>query len=139
VKPLPMEMNITLYQALSPLQLAALIRADWRHIEPGRGGELFTCLKLHQCYAEMVARQWQLPSHGAGYVVRILLPATALKRFQPETVAYEEHVEYRLPVSELGALSKRLLQPLELVSAFVTQQHSYSIPAGSEPLRSLVG
>lgn len=138
MKPMPLEMNISLYQALSPLQLAALIRADWRHIEPGRGGERFTCLKVNQCYAEMVARQWQLPSHGAGYVARIQLPMHALKRFDPETVAYEEHVEYRVPVGELAALSERLLQPLELVSAFVTQ-HSYSIPSGTEPLRSLVG
>lgn len=138
MKPMPVEMTISLYQALSPVQLAALIRADWRHIEPGRGGERFIGLKLNQCYAEMVARQWHLPSHGAGYVARIQLPGSALKRFELETVAYEEHLEYRLPVEELGALSQRLLQPLELVSAFVTQ-HSYSIPPGTEPLRSLVG
>ena len=138
MKRTPIEMNISLYQALSPLQLAALIRADWRHIEPGRGGERFTCLKLNQCYAEMIARQWQLPSHGAGYVARIQLPYSALKRFELDTVAYEEHMEYRVPVGELQALSRRLLQPLELVSAFVTQ-HSYSIPQGTEPLRSLVG
>ncbi len=137
MKPIALNINISLYQALSPLQLAALIRADWRRIEPGQGGERFTCLKLNQCYAEMVARQWQLPSHGAGYVVRIQLPVSALKRFQPETVAYEEHVEYRVPVGELEGLSRRLLKPVELVSAFVTQ-HSYSIPEGKTPLCSLV-
>lgn len=137
MKPTTLSAHVSLYQAISPLQLAALIRADWGHIEPGGGGERFACLKLNQCYAEMVARQCQLSSHGAGYVVRIQLPASALRRFQPETVAYEEHLEYRLPVGELESLSQRLLKPLELVSAFVTQ-HSYSIPEGQAPLGSLI-
>ena len=38
--------TIAVYKAMSPQQLAALIRADWRRIEPGQGGERFCYLKL---------------------------------------------------------------------------------------------
>lgn len=138
MKPLQHRETIALYQALSPQQLAALICADWRCIEPGWGGEHFIYLKLCQRYAEMMARQWQLPLHGAGYVVRIVLPVEVIGQYDLETVAYEEHLEYRLPVTELAAVNCHLLGDIQPVSAFFVQ-HSYSIPLSTRPLASLIG
>jgi len=127
MKILPHRPMLALYQTLSPVQLAALERADWRRIEPGQGGEFFCYLKLRQRYAEMIARQWAVPVHGAGYVVRLLLPESALAGFDLETVAYREHLEYRVPTCELPALSSQLVGPVRLVSVF-REQHSYSVP-----------
>lgn len=138
MKPLQYMETIALYQALSPQQLAALIRADWRCIEPGWGGEHFIYLKLCQRYAEMIARQWEVPLHGAGYVVRLVLPADVIRQYDLETVAYEEHLEYRLPVAEVAAVNRHLVGEVQPVSAFLDRQ-SYSIPLGSRPLASLMG
>jgi hypothetical protein len=130
--------TVALYQAMSPQQLAALIRADWRRLEPGQGGEHFFFLKLNQRYAEMIARQWGVPMHGAGYVVRLILPAHIMESYDLASVAYEEHLEYCVPVCELQEFNKHLLGEVSVVSAF-TGQHNYSIPAGSRPLVSLMG
>ena len=136
--PLPYRETIALYQALSPQQLAALIRDDWRRIEPGWGGEHFIYLKVCQRYAEMIARQWQVPLHGAGYVVRLELPVEVIRQYDMETVAYEDHLEYRLPVSEVATVNRHLVGEVEPVSAFLDKQ-SYSIPRGTRPLASLMG
>ena len=138
MKPLQHRETIALYQALSPKQLAALIRADWRRIEPGWGGEHFVYLKLCQRYAEMIARQWEVPLHGAGYVVRVILPADIVGQYDLETVAYEEHLEYCLPVGELKSINNHLLGDVRPVSAFLNNQ-SYSIPLSTRPLSSLIG
>lgn len=132
MKPVVCQRSCTLYQALSPCQFTALVRADWRRIEPGRGGELFCYLKLQQRYAEMIARQRLVPESGAGFVVRLTLPEEALLGFELETVAYEEHLEYRVPVPALPALSLHLQGAVRLVSVF-REQHSYSVPAQSAP------
>ena len=137
MKPLPHRETITLYQALSPRQLAALIRADWRRIEPGWAGEQFIYLKLCQRYAEMIARQSEVPLHGAGYVVRLVLPAAVLGHYQLETVAYEDHLEYRLPIDELQEVNRHLIGDVKPVSAFLNNE-SYSIPSGTRPLASLI-
>jgi hypothetical protein len=137
MKPLPHRETITLYQALSPRQLAALIRADWRRIEPGWAGEQFIYLKLCQRYAEMIARQSEVPLHGAGYVVRLVLPAVVIGQYQLETVAYEDHLEYRLPVTELQEVNRHLVGEVQPISAFLNNQ-SYSIPRGCRPLASLI-
>jgi len=134
----PFHNTQAVYQAIGPKQLAALIRADWRRIEPGWGGEHFTYLKQQQRYAEMIARQWEVPLHGAGYVVRIVLPEDALRQYDLETVAYEEHLEYRVPSCELVELSNELVGAVQPVAAFMDRQ-SYSIPLGSRPLASFIG
>lgn len=138
MKSLSHQATIAVYQTLSPAQLAALIDNKWRTIEPGHEGEHFCYLKLQQRYAEMVARQWTVPVYGAGYVARLILPTRALANYDLETVAYAEHLEYRVPVVELRLLSAQLPGRLELVCA-CHQHQSYSIPPGSAPLRSLIG
>jgi len=130
--------TLAVYQTLCPEQLAALDRAAWRRIEPGRGGEHFCYLKLQQRYAEMVARQWEVPVHSAGYVVRLVLPRRALEEYDLESVAYEDHLEYRVPVCELPRLQAQLVGAARLVAAF-REQHSYSIPESRAPLTALMG
>lgn len=138
MKPSPFRATQALYQAVSPQQLASLISADWRRIEPGWGGEQFIYLKLHQRYAEMIARQWEVPLHGAGYVLRIVLPEDIVRQYDLETVAYEEHLEYRVPVAELDYLSAQLVGSVQPVAAFMDRE-SYSIPLGTRPLAGLIG
>ena len=86
----------------------------------------------------MIARQWEVPLHGAGYVVRLVLPAEVIRQYDLETVAYEEHLEFRLPVGELSQVNRHLVGDVQPVSAFLDRQ-SYSIPVGSRPLASLMG
>ncbi len=129
---------LPLYQTLSPSQLASLSRDGWQQIEPGCSGELFCSLKLKQRYAEMIARKWMVPEHGAGYVARLLLPLHVLDAYPLETVAYEEHLEYCIPVDELPRLSRHLIGEVRLVSAFREYQ-SYSIPRNAAPLAALMG
>ena len=138
MKPIALRHTVAVYQAVGPQQLAALIRTDWRCIEPGWAGEHFTYLKQRQRYAEMIARQWEVPLYGAGYVVRLVLPEDALRQYDLEPVAYAEHLEYRVPSCELRTLSRELVGAIQPVAAFMDRE-SYSIPLGSRPLASLIG
>ena len=130
--------RLALYQAIGPQQLAALIRTDWRCLEPGRIGEHYCFLKLEQRYAEMIARQSLLPLYGRAYVARLELPGETLGAFPLESIAYEEHLEYRVPCSALGDLGRALLGRVRVVSVF-REQHSYSVPAGARLPARLVG
>ena len=130
--------TLTLYQAVNPQQLAGIVKKAWRGIELGADGEQFCFLKLSQCYAEMIARQWDVPIYGAGYVMRLTVPAQIMQQYDLQTVAYEEHLEYCVPRSELPHINASLLEEVQVVSAFVNQ-HSYSIPLGTKPLSGLIG
>jgi hypothetical protein len=129
--------TVVVYQTLSPGQLAVLEGSDWRCISPGQGGEYFCYLKLQQRYAEMIARQWVVPVHGAAWVVRLTLPLEALAKYDLVSVAYEEHLEYQVPVAELHRLGSQLVGEAQVVATF-RQQHSHSVPAGARPLAALM-
>lgn len=121
--------HVTLYQAISPQQLAILIDNGWQSINRHASADRFCFLKLHQRYAEMIARQALLPAEGAAYVVRMELPRQVLGAYALKTIAYEEHLEYQIPVESLPFLSNRLIGKVHIVAAF-HDQHSYSVPLG---------
>ena len=126
----PLE-TTTLYLAIGPQQLAALARADYRRIEPGEGGELLVLFKLHQRYAEMVARQRILPRDGLAYVLELQVASEAMLDFELGTVAYREHLEYLVPVAALELINRFLTGPVRLVSRFRPGE-SFSVPALSD-------
>ncbi|MEM1112916.1 MAG: hypothetical protein AAGI11_13480 [Pseudomonadota bacterium] len=116
-----------LYLAMGPLQLSRLVASDYRRIEPGDSGELLVLFKLHQRYAELVARQRLLPRYGEAFVVSIVVPPSALGDYALSTVAYEEHLEYLVPVDALAPLSQCMQGRACVVSRFLPGQ-SYSVP-----------
>ena len=124
----PLE-TTTLYLAIGPRQLAALASSDYRCIEPGEGGELLVLFKLHQRYAEMVARQRLLPRYRAAWVVALDLPRAYLQHFGLSTVAYEEHLEYLVPVDKLADLSQHLAGAIAVVTAFRPGEATSIIPS----------
>ncbi|MBA6412838.1 hypothetical protein H2508_06915 [Parahaliea sp. F7430] len=130
--------NLVVYQALCPEQFSALRRGCWRRIESGRDGERFCYLKLQQHYAEMVARRRLLPVHGAGFVVRLHLPRRVLDQYKLETVAYDEHLEYRVPVVDLPRVQAHLVSDVKLVASFRESQH-FHLPRAAAPLAALMG
>ena len=119
----------TLYQAIDPQQLHTLVDNNWQRLAPAGGDEKFCLLPVRQRHAEMIARQLLLPARGAAYVIRLELPSHQLSAYPLETVAYEEHLEYRVPVASMEKVSDSLLGAVQLVCVF-RDQHSYSVPWG---------
>ena len=124
----PLE-TTTLYLAIGPQQLAALASTGYRCIEPGGRGELLVLFKLTQRYAEMVARQRILPKEGEAWVVRLEVGTAALEGIELSTVAYDEHLEYLVPVASLACLNAQLRGPVAVVSRFLPGE-SFSLTGG---------
>ncbi len=134
--PMPDHQAVSLYQAIDPGQLTQLARSGWRSLPPA-SHLFYSLLKLHQRYAEMVARQRLLPRHGAAYVVRLDLPRQALRGYELQTVAYEEHLEYRVPGAELHSLCAHLVGEVQVVSAFRERQ-AWSLARGFRPAAAML-
>ncbi len=110
--------TVTLYKALSPVQLARVIDAGWRAFPAAEPGQRVFAPKLHRDYAEMLARQLEALQHNAGYVVRFHLARDFLRDYPVETIGYCEQEEYRIPVSRLMCLNRAIVGRIELLSGF---------------------
>lgn len=117
-----MRIGTTLYKSLSPVQLAQVVSLGWRAFPAMDDDQQIFAPKLHQAYAEMLARQLEMAHFQAGYVVRFTLGNDFLQRFTPVSVAYREHEEYRIPVRSLAELNRAIVGRIELVSGFAVDK-----------------
>lgn len=120
-----MDSIITLFKSLSPAQLAAVVASDWRQFLQEAPQQTIFYPKMYVGYAEQIAKQWNAPQYSAGYVVGFTMPRTFMDRYETQTIAYEEHREYKIPVAELNVFNSHIQGRIRVVSAFAaTDEHS---------------
>lgn len=117
-----MNRDIVLYKSLTPVQFAAVIRSGWRGFAVDSPEQKIFYPKLRLEYAEMIARMFNLAHYSAAYVVRFRLPLCFLQRYEIQSVAYEAHREYKIPVEDLEVMNQQILGRIEVVSAFCDEQ-----------------
>lgn len=119
---------ITLYKPLTPQQLAVVITSGWRTFVPEFPEQTHFFAKLHQRYAELIARMWCVSQYSAGYVAVFEVEDWFIGQYDIVTIAYEEHREYQIPIEDLDSLNRHIVGPIDVISAFQadlsTQNHS---------------
>lgn len=76
-------------------------------------------------YSEQIAKQWNARQYSAGYAVGFTMPGTFMDRYETQTIAYEEHREYKIPVAELDVFNSHIQGRIRVAAAFAeTNEHS---------------
>ena len=110
--------GVVLYQSLTPAQFSAMIGSGWQGFMAGSSEQKLFYPKLCLAYAEMIARLFNVAHYSAAYVVQFRLPVFFLERYPIQSVAYEAHREYRIPIADLAILNRHILGRIEIVSTF---------------------
>jgi len=132
--------TVKLYAPVSPHQLAKVINTGWQDFFLCSDEQKYFFPKLHQGFAEMLARQWEAKVYSAGYVVCLDIRCAFINQFPLETVAYEEHLEYRIPSNFLDQFNQSLVSKIQLLSAFEGVVKGIDESDQREPvLRQVVG
>ena len=118
-----MDHTLTLFKSLSPEQLAAVVVSDWRCFSPEAPEQKIFYPKLYLAYAEQIAKWWNAPQYSAGYVVCFTMAKAFMARYETQTVAYEEHREYRIPIAELNFFNRNIQGRIRVLSAFTAINH----------------
>lgn len=113
--------DITLYQSLTPVQFAAVVRSGWRGFSAGAAEQKIFYPKLRLAYAEMIARAFNVKHYSAAYVVQFRLPLRFLQHYSIQSIAYEEHREYSIPMADLAKMNRHIIGSIEVVSAFLDE------------------
>jgi hypothetical protein len=123
-----MSFYIRLYKSLTPTQFDAVMRSGWRAFSAESPEQKIFYPKLRREYAEMIARVFNLPHYKAAYVVQFKVSAQFMARYEIQSVAYEEHNEYKIPIEELPLLNSNLIGNIEVVSSFAAQNDERQPP-----------
>jgi hypothetical protein len=109
---------VTLWRPVGPQELE-LIRATGMRAFPPRLPEqpIFYPVLTEQ-YAIKIARDWNVPASGRGYVTRFRVEKEFLDRYDIQEAGGRDHREYWIPAEDLGQFNTAIIGEIEIVAEF---------------------
>jgi len=73
---------------------------------------------LSEEYAIKIARDWNVPRSGNGYVTRFRVLKSFLERYAIQEVGGRSHLEYWIPAEELPEFNAAIVGEIEVAAEF---------------------
>ena len=73
---------------------------------------------LSEEYAVKIARDWNVPANGSGYVTRFRMQREFLQRYQLHEAGGLDHLEYWIPAEDLASFNAALVGDIEIIAEF---------------------
>ena len=113
-----MSTTTTLYRPVGPKELALIEAAQWQAFPPRLPDQPIFYPVLNEEYAIQIARDWNVPASGTGFVTRFAVRNDFLTRYEIQTVGGREHRELWVPAEELPEFNANIIGPIEVIASF---------------------
>ena len=107
-----------LYRPVGPKELALIAASGYREFPPRLPEQPIFYPVLNEHYARQIARDWNVPASGAGFVVRFALQKDCADRYPVRTVGGSMHQELWVPAEELAAMNQHIVGLIEVIAEF---------------------
>jgi len=109
---------ITLWRPTGPDELALVEASGWREWPPRLPSQPIFYPVLNEDYATRIARDWNVPASGSGYVTRFKVRRSFLDNYEVHQVGGQTILEYWIPADDLPALNASIVGEIELVAEY---------------------
>ncbi|MFF7991378.1 ADP-ribosylation/crystallin J1 [Kitasatospora xanthocidica] len=116
--PVPTPPTTTLWRPTGPQELALVEAADWRAWPPRLPDQPIFYPVLNEDYAIRIARDWNVPASGVGYVTRFKVETDFLARYPVRQAGGRTILELWVPAEELDEFNRHLVGRIEVVHEF---------------------
>ena len=110
--------TVTLWRPVGPEELALIHQAGMRAFPPRLPEQPIFYPVLSEEYAVKIARDWNVPASGAGYVTRFNVRREFLDHYEPQEAGGRAHLEYWIPAEDLDAFNAAIVGAIEVVREF---------------------
>ena len=111
------EMTI-LYRPVGPKELALIAASGFREFPPRLPGQPIFYPVLNEEYARQIARDWNVPASGAGYVTRFAVRNEFVARYPIQTVGGSVHQELWIPAEDLVEMNRNIVGLIEVIGEY---------------------
>lgn len=109
---------ITLWRPVGPKELELVARTGMREFPPRLPDQPIFYPVLSEAYAIQIARDWNVPASGSGFVTRFDVAKSFLDSYRVERAGSNAHLEYWIPAEDLPAFNNAIVGKIEVTSAF---------------------
>ena len=112
------EESVTLWRPVGPEELRLIREARMRAFPPRLPEQPIFYPVLTEEYAVKIARDWNVPASGKGYVTRFQVRGDFLDRYDIHEAGGGDHLEYWIPAEELTDFNAAIIGEIEVVAEF---------------------
>jgi hypothetical protein len=109
---------VTLWRPVGPTELELIRKADMRAFPPRLPEQPIFYPVLSEEYAVKIARDWNVPASGSGFVTRFQVRRSFLDNYSVEKAGGSSHLEYWIPAEEMTAFNQAIVGEIEIVAEF---------------------
>jgi hypothetical protein len=106
------------YRPVGPKELERIAVSRYREFPPRLPEQPIFYPVLNEEYARQIARDWNVPASGAGYVTRFALRKEFVTRYPIHTVGGSIHQELWVPAEELAELNRNIVGLIEVIAEY---------------------
>jgi len=110
--------TITLWRPVGPQELKLIEASEMQAFPPRLPEQPIFYPVLSEAYAVQIARDWNVPASGAGFVTRFAVLKSFLDRYRVEHAGSKAHLEYWIPAEDLADFNKAIVGKIEVTASF---------------------
>jgi len=110
--------TVTLWRPVGPAELELIRKAGMRAFPPRLPEQPVFYPVLTEEYAVKIARDWNVPASGAGYVTRYRVRRDFLAKYDIHEAGGHAHREYWIPAEDLRAFNAAIIGEIEIAAEF---------------------
>ena len=110
-----------LYRPVGPKELGLIAVNGFREFPPRLPDQPIFYPVLNEEYARQIARDWNVPDSGAGYVTRFAVRAKFLARYPQQQVGASVHLELWIPAEDLAEMNQNIVGLIEVIAEYKRQ------------------
>ncbi|SHL55487.1 hypothetical protein SAMN05444159_6191 [Bradyrhizobium lablabi] len=114
----PNEETVTLWRPVGPDELELIRQSGMRAFPPRLPEQPIFYPVLSEEYAVKIARDWNVPASGSGFVTRFEVTRSFIDRYEAKEAGGRSHLEYWIPAEEMDALNAAIVGLIEVVRSF---------------------
>lgn len=108
----------TLYRPVGPAELKLIEKSGWRAFPARLPEQPIFYPVLNEEYATQIARDWNVPASGSGYVTAFEVDSQYLTKFEVRTVGSKIHKELWVPAEELEEFNDHIVGTIRVIARF---------------------
>ncbi|QNA85611.1 ADP-ribosylation/crystallin J1 [Sphingomonas sp. So64.6b] len=110
--------TVTLWRPVGPKELALIEQSGMREFPPRLPDQPIFYPVTTEDYAVKIARDWNVPASGSGFVTEFQVRRDFLDRYRVEEAGGRAHREYWIPAEELPAFNAAIIGGISVVHRF---------------------